>query len=160
MIEVLLPILKKFWPYIAIAVLVSTNVMAFKLWSHARHDLAEFKAEVEATARVQEAANAQIVKTHEDNLKKVKATYETQLADASVNAVRNYLNNRVRPNPGGRQVPASGSGIKVDDGAAGKPLPVECETDEPFIIRAAHDAAKVNAWRHYAELNNIPVEAE
>lgn len=155
MIEVLLPILKKFWPYIAIAVLVSTNVMAFKLWSHARHDLAEFKAEVEATARVQEAANAQIVKDHEDNLKKVKATYETQLADASVNAVRNYLNNRVRPNSGGRQVPASGSGLKVDDGTQS-----QCVPDDAFIQACATDAVKVGAWQRYADLNNIPVEAD
>lgn len=161
MIEVLLPLLKKFWPYIVIAGLIATNLLAIKLWAHARTDLSNYRAEVAATGKAAEAQHAAEIAQHEDNLKKTKATYETQLANASVSAVSNYLAHRVpRPNPGRGQVPAAGSGLKVDDAGTGKQLPADCEPDQPFILRAAHDAAQVNAWRDYCDRNNCPVEAE
>lgn len=159
MTEVLLTLLKKFWPYIVIAGLVATNLLAVKMWAHARTDLANYRAEVAAVGKAAEDQHAAEIAQHEDNLKKVKATYETQLADASVNAVANYLAHRVsRPRPSGSQVPASGSGLKMDDGSASKQLPADCEPDQPFILRAAHDAAQVNAWRDYCDRNNCTVE--
>lgn len=114
------------------------------------NDLQAYKNTVAEQTSKAAAHNALVEKQNHDNLLRLKGEYETQIPRIRSDAVAAY---RLRyPNGNGSTLPASGTSLKVDDGTSQKCV------DDTFIADAAEDAAKVEAWRRYGELNNLPVE--
>ena len=78
------PIPSALWMKI-VAALALCAAMYFMGWNHEHKKFVEFRAQVEAVGKAQEAKNAEIVKQHEQITQGIKDEYEAKLA-----AVNNY----------------------------------------------------------------------
>lgn len=141
----------KWAPWIACAALSVALAGMGNLYLGKRDELASWKATVATLGRAAEQRVAAVKKEGEDNLQKVKADHEASIPTVRSGAVAAY---RMRNPVAGRgTVPGNAAGIKVDDGSGAQRVP-----DETFIADAAEDAAKVEAWRAWCQLNQCPVE--
>jgi len=87
-----------------VAALALCAVMYCMGWNHEHKKFVEFRAQVEAVGKAQEAKNAEIVKQHEQITQGIKDEYEAKLA-----AVNNYYSASVQSNSNSGRLPASPS---------------------------------------------------
>lgn len=97
------PIPSALWMKI-VAALALCAAMYFMGWNHEHKKFVEFRAQVEAVGKAQEAKNAEIVKQHEQITQGIKDEYEAKLA-----AVNNYYSASVQPNTRSGSVSTAGA---------------------------------------------------
>ena len=169
--EILVALLKKFWPYL-VAFALGAALVGSAVW---KIQGLRVTAEQQKTTRVQQSFDRFALDTYntgvkadakrledeqkaKDNLKKVQEDHEKQIPTIRARAVANYLATHGMPDDAGTSagsgpVREDSAGIRLDDGTSKK-----CVLDQGFIEDAAEDASKVEAWRSYCTLNNCPVE--
>ena len=144
-------LLLKAAPWIIAAILAAGVALMTHMYMKERDAFTAFRTEIKLLGDQAQAEKTRIEAQYEANLKKVQASYENQIPAIRSGAVANY---KLRyPNTSFSCLSDAPAGQQVANGAS-----QECLPDPAFIANAADDAAKVEAWRSWAALNNVPVE--
>jgi hypothetical protein len=140
---------------------------------------APYRAEldkIKASGKSQQEFVGKINKQQDDNRKVIENEVQAQLKAAADNAVANYrkrypvrmCNLPSSPVPGqaiGKQGNDGTASESVAAGAYADPVRNSLQTgrvpeiiSDDFVRACGEDAAKLNAWQHWALLNGIPVK--
>jgi len=137
-------------PWILVILLLLGMATTTHLYMSERDAFTALKAQIKLLSEQAVAENARVKKLYSENLDKVKADYEKNIPTVRTYAVSNY---RLRyPTASCSTVPGAPSSEQVDDGAGKERLV------DKFPADCGDDANKLEAWRAWATLNQIPIE--
>jgi uncharacterized protein YlxW (UPF0749 family) len=149
----------KEWKYIAIGLLVTTNVLAVGAWQNAEHklsdekvahkvDIATFKAAQKLADDNAKTERARIIKEAQENANKADANYATLLSHYRANLLR-YKAHQGRTSQAADHklpTPQSGDGTSTDADVPGSGIVITYEdamicADNTARLKAVHDWA-------------------